>query len=344
MADIGQVLLGIDLGTSRTAIMTNHNVKAMLASVVGYPRDLIGVKLLGAPKVIGDEAISRRSYLDLYYPLEDGVLKEAGERNLEATKELIKHVVDLARNSATTRMCGIIGVPARASAANKDHLLKMAKEVLDVALVVSEPFMVGYGVDHLLNSIIIDIGAGTTDICALQGTIPGMSDQSTSLKAGNYINGVMEAAITQHYPEVQITKHMIQKIKEENSFVGEPQAPVVVNLRVNGKPTSFDITSEVRTACESIVADIVEQTEILLQRFSPEVQEQVLQNIILAGGGSSIRGLGAMIAEMLSEYGDAKVSVVEDPDYAGCVGALKLACDLPPEYWSQLGDMIGSSD
>ena len=49
-----------------------------------------------------------------------------------------------------------------------------------------------------------------------------------------------------------------------------------------------------------------------------------------------------MIANLLADYGDVSVSIVEDTDFAGSIGALKLATDLPPEYWSQLGDMIGS--
>ncbi|MBF0266425.1 MAG: rod shape-determining protein [Gammaproteobacteria bacterium] len=345
MSEVEQILIGIDLGTSRTALMTNLGTKAMLASVVGYPRDLIGVKLLGAPRVVGDEALERRSYLDLYYPLEDGVLKEAGERDLEATTELIKHVVNIAKANATSpnpKVCGIIGVPARASSANKDHLLKMTQDILDISLVVSEPFMVGYGQDILLNSIIIDIGAGTTDICALKGKIPGNDDQVTLLKAGNFINEVLEAAIKQRYPEAQLTQHLVQTLKENHSFVGEAEEPIVVTLRCNGKPISFDITEEMKTACESVVLEIVEQVKNLLKGFDPEVQNDVLQNIVLAGGGARIKGLGQMIANLLTDFGDVSVSIVEDTDFAGSIGALKLATDLPPEYWSQLGDMIGA--
>ena len=48
-ADAGRVLLGVDLGTSRTAVMSSRGAKKMVPSVVGYPTDLIGVKLLGRP-------------------------------------------------------------------------------------------------------------------------------------------------------------------------------------------------------------------------------------------------------------------------------------------------------
>ncbi len=221
-------------------------------------------------------------------------------------------------------------------------LLSITKNIFDVTLVVSEPFMIGYGQDILLNSIVIDIGAGTTDICALKGAIPGSDDQVTLLKAGNHINDVLEATIKQRYPETQLTSHLVTEIKEKYAFVGDPDGAVIVTLRENGKPVSRDITDEVRTACESIVLEIVEQVKLLLKGFDPEVQQDVLQNIILAGGGSGIKGLGQMIANLMAEYGDVRVSIVDEPDFAGSAGALKLATDLPTDYWPELGDMVGS--
>lgn len=342
MAEEKQLLLGIDFGTSRTAVMSNFGAKATVATVVGYPKDLIGVKLLGGDKVVGDEALARRSYLSLHYPLQDGVLKEAGEREVEVALELLKYVVDLARTGEETQVCGVIGVPARASNANKDHLLAMSKDIFDTTLVVSEPFMVAYGLEQLLNSIIIDIGAGTTDICALKGKMPGVEDEVSLLKGGDYIDEVLKNAIEQRYPGAKLTSHFVRQTKEQYAFVCDPQSQVVVTLRQAGKPIACDITQEVRVACEAVVSDIVEQVEILLQAYDPEDLDAVLSNIWLAGGGSGIRGIGPMIAERLAEYGEATVNIVPDPEYAGSIGALKLATDLPPEYWDQLGEMIGT--
>jgi rod shape-determining protein MreB len=44
-----------------------------------------------------------------------------------------------------------------------------------------------------------------------------------------------------------------------------------------------------------------------------------------------------MIAARLKEYGEITVRCVEDPDFSGCAGALKLAQDLPPEHWDKIG-------
>ena len=43
------------------------------------------------------------------------------------------------------------------------------------------------------------------------------------------------------------------------------------------------------------------------------------------------------IAAALRDYGDVRVRSVGDPAYAVCAGALKLAMELPPRYWEQLG-------
>ncbi len=335
------LLLGIDFGTARTAVMSNRKAKGIMHTVVGYPRDIIGVKLLNRTQVVGDEAIEKRSFLDLYYPLEDGVIKEASEKDLDAARELLRHVIAMAEPKAGDRICGIIGVPARASVANKGQLLKITEGLMDVCMAVSEPFMVAYGLSKLINTMVVDVGAGTIDICAMKGAIPKPENQLSILKGGNYIDQLLETAIRDAYSGVQIDQHLARMLKERHAFVGTPQEEVVVPLRVNGKPVDLDITEAIRVTCETIVPDIVENIKKLILVYSPECQAEALANIVLAGGGSRIRGLGAMIEHHLKEYGNVHVTMVADPDYSGAHGALKLAMELPPEYWGQIGEMVG---
>lgn len=338
----GTLFLGIDLGTSRTTVMSNRGAKSAVRSVVGYPKDIIGVKLLDRTNIIGDEALAKRSYVNLHFPLEDGVLKETSEKDTQAARELIQHVISLTEPQANDRVCGIIGVPARASISNKNQLLRITNELMDFSMVVSEPFMVAYGLNKLTNAIIIDIGAGTIDICAMKGTIPGPDEQITLMKAGNHIDEFLATAISESYPDVQVTPMLAQKIKDQYGFVGQPSQDIVVNLRSGGKPQPHEITSEVRAACETIVSDIIENVEQLITIFDPEDQDEAVSNIILAGGGSRLMGLDVMIAESLKEYGPVKVVRVSDPIYSGCAGALKMATELPVDYWNQVGDVAGS--
>jgi rod shape-determining protein MreB len=337
------LLIGIDLGTSRTRIMSNRGVRAAVSSVVGYPKDIVGVKLMKHSYLVGDEALMRQSYLDIQYPLEDGVLKEANDQAADAANLLIKHVISLANPQPDEQIYGVLGVPARASMFNKTQLLRITQELFDFSMVVSEPFMVAYEIGALNNAIIIDIGGGTTDICAMRGTIPTGEEQITIPKAGRYIDSVLENLIRENHPEVQITSSLARKIKEQHAFVGEAQDEKLVNMRVGGKPAIINLTNEIKTACETIITGIVEHLQNLVALFDPEGQEEALQNIYLTGGGSKIRGLDTVIAEHMSEYGDINIRHVSEPDFCGVAGALKLAMELPPQYWEQVGQVINKA-
>jgi len=331
------LLLGIDLGTSRTAVMSDRGYKAITRSIVGYPKDIIGMKFLGKSQVFGDEALKNRSALTLYQPLEDGVIREASERDYSAALELLKHVVEEAKQGQDIEVAAILGVPSRASIMNKELLLKIAKEVVSTAMIISEPFMVAYQLNKLSNAVIVDIGAGTVDICGVKGSIPAAKDQITILKGGDYIDERLEAAIRQKHYDVQITRNLVRTIKERHAFVGKANSPLEVTLRSEGKPGQYDITDEMRAVCESIVPDIVENIITVMKGYDPEDQTEVLTNIFLAGGGSQITGLASLIEDKLSEYGEVSVQCVTDPDYTGCGGALKLAQDLPPDHWDKIG-------
>ncbi|MBF0290185.1 MAG: rod shape-determining protein [SAR324 cluster bacterium] len=334
-----QLKIGIDLGTSKVAMQSSRGAKTVFASVVGYPKDIISAKLLKSDKAIGDEVLEKLSYLDVYFPLRTGVILETTDRVMDAAKDLLQHAVNLAAPADGDEICAVIGIPATASAASKEQIFKLTREMVDVTLVVSEPFMVGYGLGRLNNTIIVDIGAGTSDICALKAAVPAPEDQVTINKGGDYIDTVLQALLEESFPDIQVTKQLVQSIKEQYSFVDQRDEEIIVTFRADGKPGEYDITEEVKAACESLVSPIVEEIENILMRFGPEDQAEALQNIYLAGNGAKIKGLDQVLEAMLQEYGDVKITCVEDPDYAGCHGALQIAMELPMAQWGQLGDL-----
>ncbi|MDZ7641715.1 MAG: MamK family actin-like protein [Desulfurivibrio sp.] len=338
----GRLTVGIDLGTCRTVILADNGQEFELRSVVGYPKDVISRQAVGDGPLFGAEALDKRNFLELCSPLSEGVIREASERDYRAARELVHHLVALIKaDHPGVEVNGVIGVPARASLMNKEVLLDLAREVMDRALVVSEPFMVAYALGRLNRAIIVDIGAGTVDICGVKGSLPAAEDQITTFKGGDYLDERLEAAITRRHPGAQLTLPLACRLKEEHAFVGEPETPVTVTLRVEGKPVQLDITEELRTVCESMVPNIVEQLEILIASFDPEDQEEVLRHIYLAGCGSRIRGLDTMIASALRDYGEVRVTRVDDPERIGAAGALKLASEIPSAQWAQVGLMFG---
>ncbi len=116
----------------------------------------------------------------------------------------------------------------------------------------------------------------------------------------------------------------------------EIQDEIDVEIPVDGKPVMHDIKNEVKRACESILPALTETTTEMIARFDPEFQVRIKNNIVLAGGGSLIRGLKEYLHEALREYGPCRVTGVEDPLFSGSDGALRLAKDIPPKYWETL--------
>jgi hypothetical protein len=78
---------------------------------------------------------------------------------------------------------------------------------------------------------------------------------------------------------------------------------------------------------------MVETAMEVITGFDPEFQNKVRNNIILAGGGSQIRGLREYLEAALKEYGPCSVNSIADPLFGGADGALALAVDMPDEYW-----------
>ncbi len=341
--------IGIDLGTSRSVIAADNGVRAFVPSYVGYPKDAVSRKMLGKDVAFGDEATRNRLGLNVFRPFDKGQLKytnelekdpEENRKAKEVAKELLKHVVGLATEEYDPEdliLRGVIGAPALASGKNKKNLLEVADGVLHDTMIVSEPFAVAYGLDLFNSALIIDIGAGTVDLCRMSGTIPTEKDQITTLHAGDHVDAVFLDLIKTKYKDVDFTVAMIKRFKEENAFVSKHGESVFIDLPIHGKPTKIDVTDELRKACRSIVPEIVEGVRNLVADFDPEFQRGLKRNVILAGGGSQMIGLRREIEEFMKEtLGYGRVMKVEEPLYAGANGALKLCKDMPDEYWDEL--------
>jgi rod shape-determining protein MreB len=340
--DHGVLYLGIDLGTSRTSVSSSNGIRETIESFVGYPKDPVARKLLKKDVLFGEEARGKRLSLNLHRPLEHGVLKfnADGTEDMEgrrAAMDLVKEIVRLARPRKDELVYAVIGVPAQAQINNKDAILQAARESVDSVMLCSEPFSVAYGLDMLEDVLVIDIGAGTVDLCRMHGTMPEESDQITMETAGDFVDAELGKEIAASYPDAQFTKQMLKELKERYSTVDGTTEPIMVQFPVNGKPTEFDITEQMRTACQRIVPPIVEGLGELIGTFDPEFQDRLKNRVLLAGGGSQIKGLDrAITAEMHRNLGSGNVIRIEEPIYGGANGALKIAHDMPEDYWEQL--------
>ena len=201
--------------------------------------------------------------------------------------------------------------------------------IADSVMLVSEPFAVAYGDRGVCFTPWLWISAReqAKDICVMQGRYPTEADQRTLPNAGDSIDARLLSLLQEHHPEAQFSIHMVRAWKEKWSFVGEPKGSIKAATTVDGRPTEFDITDDMRAACESIVAPIAETVADLVSRVAPEYQQRVLNNIVLAGGSSLITGLPEALESALSELGKVRITLIQDLVFAGSDGGLAIAAD-----------------
>jgi len=344
--DTGIFCIGMDLGTFKTSVASSTGVREVMYSAVGWPRDHIARTMLGRDVIFGQDIVDQRLALNVIRPFERGVLKytsgtatmtaEKIDKHKKAARLLVEHAVAMTRPPKGVPVYGVIGAPSRASILNKKVLLEAAQSAFDAVLICSEPFTIAYGMNRLSHTLVVDIGAGTVDICPIYGTFPAEEDQVTLPCGGDFIDDAFVQQLRKAHPDAQVSMNMAREIKEKYGFVHEINERVVVSLPVAGKPKEIDVTEPLKSACRTLVQPIVQGLREVIARFDPEFQQKMLQNIVLGGGGSQLKGLDRVIEEAMKEYGGAKVKKVGDAVYAGAVGALKLAMGMPDEYWNQI--------
>ena len=338
----GVLYIGMDLGTSRTSVSASNGVRETMSSHVGYPKDIVSKKLLKKEVLFGQEAVKHRLSLHFHRPLQHGLIKsdgsgKEGEDNLRAARDLIGETIRLAAPRKDELIYAVIGAPAQASINNKEAIIDAARESVDSVMLCSEPFAVAYGLDWLDDVLVIDIGAGTIDLCRMHGTMPEDTDQITLMTAGDFVDETLAGLITKKHPEAQFTIQMIKEIKERHASVAEEMEPCNIDLPVKGKPTSFDLREELREASRCIIRPIVDGLGELVATFDPEFQQRLKNRVLLAGGGSQIKGLDTAIQDaMLEALGGGTVIRIEEPIYGGSNGALKIAHDMPADFWEKL--------
>ena len=147
--------VGIDLGTSRSAVSASNGQRHLVESYVGWPVDMVARKVLKKEVLIGSSAVENRTMLDLHRPLERGLIKEGSEKDFLAVHELLTHLLRLVGaakddKEAPADVRAVVGVPAEAMRVNKQQLRKALEGTVDGLMIVSEPFAVAYGLDALL--------------------------------------------------------------------------------------------------------------------------------------------------------------------------------------------------
>ena len=331
-----RLYLGIDLGTFQSTISASNGEVHTVETVVGKPKDPIARNFLKRDTLFGAEALKNKLACNLYHPLAAGVAQD-DENNLAAAKSFVTHLVDSVEPEEYDEVFGVICSPSHISFVDKSNLVSILRGQVNAIMVVSEPFAVAFGLDEIGGSIVVDIGAGTTDIARVYGTFPSEEDQDTVSEAGDWIDERLMELVAKKYTGAQLTKDMVRRWKEDGSYVGGDVREQMIELSVDGKKQVVDVGDLVQIACEELIPNRVNAVKRMVSTADPEYQSILRNNIILAGGGSLIDGIADRIADELADIGDVRVWCCDEPIIRVADGALKLSMVMPDDEYTAIG-------
>lgn len=102
----------------------------------------------------------------------------------------------------------------------------------------------------------------------------------------------------------------------------------------------LEVTDAIGNACDRLLREVFELVKTAIARASTDSVGELLQNIILTGGGSRIRNIDTELQRMLAEEGYEKPRVQKaGDDYKEHVakGGLAAARQAKESQWQQPG-------
>jgi rod shape-determining protein MreB len=291
--------LGIDLVTANTLVhMKGSGIILTEPSVVAIQVNS------GKVLAVGEEAkqmIGRTpGNIVAIRPMKDGVIAD-----FDVTQSMIKYFIGKALDSKSTFMKPrvVISIPTGCTtveerAVKEAALAAGAKE----AYLLEEPMAAAIGaglpVHEPTGNMIVDIGGGTTEVAVI--SLGGIVTAKSVRVAGDKMDEAIIQYLKKSY-NLLIGERTAENIKINiGSAVWEgPEEFYEVKGRdlVSGLPKNIDISSlEVQQALKETVDQIIEGIKVCLEKTPPELASDIMdRGIVLAGGGSLLRGLDKMI-------------------------------------------------
>ena len=304
--------MGIDLGTANTLVyVKGQGIVLREPSVVALDRNTNEVLAFGADakRMLGKTP----AHIQAVRPLRNGVIAD-----FEVTQAMIKHFIRKVHNRRSLLHPRIvIGIPSGITEVEKRAVRESAEQAgaREVKL-LEEPMAAAIGaglpIDEPFGNMIVDIGGGTTEVAVIsQG---GMVVSRSLDVAGDELDEAIIQYFRRKYnliigeatgEDVKIKIGSVFPLPEEQSM------EVKGRDQVSGLPRTVTVTSsEIRQALAEPIRMIVGVVKETLEETPPELAADLVdRGIVMAGGGSLLRGL----SDLLSQETDLPVTVSMDP-------------------------------
>ena len=264
---------------------------------------------------VGDEAKAMlgRTHRDLetIRPLQDGVIAD-----FKMTDGMLQGFINKIKFSRMARPRMVICVPSGVTEVERRAVKDSgeranAREVYLIEEPVAAAIGIGLDISQPIGNIIVDIGGGTTEIAVI--SLNGVVTKETIRIAGDEMDeSILQWFRNEH--KLEIGLGMSESIKKS---VGSAMQMNTKTISVRGRdlvtgiPKTIEVSSdEIRQALKDPVNAIVEAVKRCLEQTPPELAADILERgIIVAGGGSLLRGIDQIIRERTN----VPVNVAEDP-------------------------------
>ncbi|KJS12345.1 MAG: rod shape-determining protein MreB [Desulfotomaculum sp. BICA1-6] len=312
--------MGIDLGTANSLVyVKGKGIVLREPSVVAIQRDN------GQVLAVGEEAkqmIGRTpGNIVAIRPMKDGVIAD-----FDVTQSMIRYFINkaLRKGSFLIRPRVVVSVPSGVTAVEERAVREAALQAgAREAYLIEEPMAASIGaglpVHEPTGNMIVDIGGGTTEVAVI--SLGGIVTSRSIRIAGDE----MDDAIIQHVKKaynLMIGERTSEEIKIELGTAYPFKTIETYEIRgrdlVSGLPKTIEITSEeIHKALSEPVSSILDAIKNTLELTPPELAADIMdRGIVMAGGGSLLRGLDRLVSEQTG----MPVHMADDPLLAVAYG------------------------
>ena len=312
--------IGIDMGTSNTVICVGKSIVLDEPSVVSIETET------GRPLKFGYEAykmIGRTpDKITTVCPIQRGVIASYDE-----AEQLLRYFLKKAYNGKIVKPRVMFSMPAGITAVQQRSFMRArqaagARNICPIESPVAAAIGVGVDFTKPHGTIVVDIGAGSTDIAVL--SMGGIAQyDSVRIASGDFNEAIVNHIRKEH--NILVGYHTAENIKLQIGSV--VRRPVEITMIVKGRnlytglPQVFEVTAnEICDAISDVSQSICSAVQSVLEKTPPELVGDIAKDgLILTGGGSLIRGM-----KDLMEYNiGIKAQLVGDPKLCVAYGISK---------------------
>lgn len=310
--------IGIDIGSSKTVIFSSSKVVLELPSIVTVNSETYEPIYYGekAKQTLGRTPDS----LECIFPIKHGIIAE-----YDIAESMLKQYMNEAFGNKILRPKIMATLPVGLTELQHHSLSNVVEGAggRNVS-VIESPLAVAFGLGLDFSKphgyLVVDIGAGTTDIAVI--SMGGIAVCESFKVASFDFDAQIMKYIRKEY-NIEVGNLMAESIKKQiGTVIPRPVEIAMVAKGRNvftGLPESFEITSsEVYDAIKETSDSICNSIRQVLSKTDPDLVADInADGLYLTGGGSLIHGMDKLI----SEFTGTAVHTLEDPTHSVVRGA-----------------------